>query len=53
MKKLLIKLTNPLRAHCLEPLLAYLSRRRERRVRGARAVQNARLFHVGGTIRRG
>ena len=44
MKKQLIKL--------LEPLLAYLSRRRERRVRLARALQKARLFHVGGTLRR-
>lgn len=45
MKKLLVIL--------FEPLLAYLARRRERRIRGERAVQNARLLHVGGTIRRG
>lgn len=44
MKKQLIKL--------LEPLLAYLARRRERRIRGARATHNARLMYVGGTVRR-
>ena len=44
MKKHLVKL--------LEPLLAYLARRRERRVRLARALEKVRLLHVGGTVRR-
>ena len=33
-------------------ILAALDRRRERRSRAARATQNARLMHVGGTVRR-
>lgn len=44
----MLKLINAL----LEPLRAAAARRRERRIRLDRATQNARLMHVGGTVRR-
>lgn len=51
MKKLIQIITAPLRRQ-VGRFLAWQDRRRERRIRMARALQKVRLLHVGGTLRR-